>query len=81
MTNCSLSMPPPPQIPEFPRVPHKKEKIEFPMPTATNRFQICNLHPKKHRRKKIKIATFFLDVNKTNFLSFVFFLPLLKSIH
>ena len=27
-------------------------KIGFPMPTAKNRFQILNLHPKKHVFKK-----------------------------
>ena len=27
-------------------------KISFPMPTAKNRFQILNLHPKKHVFKK-----------------------------
>ena len=27
-------------------------KIGFPMPTAKNRFQIPNLHPKKHVLKK-----------------------------
>ena len=27
-------------------------KIGFPMPTAKNRFQILNLHPKKHMFKK-----------------------------
>ena len=27
-------------------------KIGFPMPTAKNRFQILNLHPKKHILKK-----------------------------
>ena len=32
------------------------------MPTTTNRSQIRNLHPKKHRMKKT-----FLDGNKTNF--------------
>ena len=27
-------------------------KIGFPMPTTKNRFQILNLHPKKHVLKK-----------------------------
>ena len=27
-------------------------KNDFPMPTAKNRFQIFNLHPKKHLFKK-----------------------------
>ena len=27
-------------------------KIDFPMPTAKNRFQILNLHPRKHVFKK-----------------------------
>ena len=29
-------------------------KIGFPMPTDKNRFQILNLHPKKHVFKKTK---------------------------
>ena len=34
-------------------------KIGFPMPTAKNRFQILNLHPKKHvfQNKKVIIST------------------------
>ena len=28
-------------------------KIGFPVPTAKNRFQILNLHPKKHIKKNM----------------------------
>ena len=59
--------PPPPKKKkknDSPRVPHcrfmlkigKKsgKKSVFPIPTAKNRFQILNLHPKKHVFKKNK---------------------------
>ena len=36
----------------------KFRKIGFPMPTAKNGFQILNLHPKKHRIRKILLMYF-----------------------
>ena len=58
----AISSPPPPfKTHDYLRVPSivvfknlkkKSGKILFLMPTTTNRFQIRNLHPKKHRMKK-----------------------------
>ena len=60
--------PPPPKTPDSLRVPHcrfilkigkKLEKIGFPMTTPKNRFQILNLHPKKHIFKTIPFFMYF----------------------
>ena len=54
-------------------------KIIFPIPTATNRFQIRNLHHKKHGMKKWK--HFFLYDNKTNFGWFKMLCDIFKENH
>ena len=50
-------------------------KIGFPMPTAKNRFQILNLHPKKHillKKKhglKVKKIPKIILINKLLYLN------------
>ena len=39
-------------------------KIGFPMPTAKNRFQILNLHHKKHILKKHSLKTNIYAINQ-----------------
>ena len=44
-------------------------KIGFPMPTARNRFQILNLHPKKYLQNKI--IYIFMPINQKNTSYFI----------